>query len=154
MNRGKYFSTRDRKLFTSIINELYDDVTEVVVSLFKLSAETETNIYGEVSERTGKVYFSPLEVSCGIDISEISTEDGDFGVDRNQQHSFKFFEPEMRRINFYPEHGDLILYNDKYFEITNIVRDQVLGGQPDKSHSIICQAVYVSLSNVQIIPRA
>ena len=153
MSRGKYFSPRDRKLFNSIVNELYDDVVEVVVSLFKLSAQTETNIYGEVSQMTGKVYFSPLEVSCGIDISEMATDDGEFGVDRNQQHTFKFFEIELKRVDFYPEHGDLILYNDKYFEITNIVRDQVLGGQPDKSHSVVCQAAYVSLSNIQIIPR-
>lgn len=155
MRRGKYFSNRDLKLINSIVNELYDDVVEVVVSLFKIASETKANIYGEVEQSSGKLYYSPVEVSCGIDISEISSDtDEGFGVNRMQIHSFKFFEPEMRRMNFYPEHGDLILYNEKYFEITNIVRDQVLGGQPDKSHSIICQGVYVSISNIQLIPRS
>jgi hypothetical protein len=153
MNRGKYFSERDRRLFNSIVNELYDDVVETVVQLFKISTDTMTNIYGEVDSSASKIYYEPVEVSCGIDISDIETDDEGFGIDRTQLHLFKFFEPELKRIGFYPEHGDLVLFNEKYFELTNPRRDQLLGGQPDKSFSIICNSHYISISNIQTIPR-
>lgn len=153
MQRGKYISPRDFRLFTSVNNELMDDVMEIIVSIFKISPETQTNIYGEVSQKTGKWYYSPIEVSSIPERPEMTSDDEGFGVNRNQTHIFKFLETELKRINFYPEHGDLILYNDKYFEINNVVQEQLLGGQPDKSFSIICNTQYTTLSSIQIVPR-
>jgi hypothetical protein len=154
LNRGKYLSDRDRRFFASITNEFMDDVVENVVLIYKLSIEsTKVNIYGEVSQATGKVYHYPAELTALIERSEMNSSDEGFGVDRNQVHVFKFFRDELKRLNVFPETGDLIYFNEKYFEIGNVVEEQLLGGQQEKSWSLICNTHYISLSNIQLVQQ-
>jgi hypothetical protein len=152
--RGRYFSPRDIRLVNSLNNELLDDIIENIVEIFKVAPyQTVTNIYGETSPTTGKAYYAAVKVSALIDRPEMSAEDENFGPDRNQNHVFKFLEPEMKRRNFYPEIGDLVFWNDRYYEIDNVVQEQLLAGVPEKSHSIICSSHYTALSNLNIVPR-
>lgn len=153
LNRGKWFSQRDLKFIRSINNELLDDVVENVVTIYKIATETITNIYGESSSKSGKFYYEGIDLTNLTERPDMSSDDDVFGPDRNQNHVFKFLEAELQRKNFMPQSGDIVHFNDKYFEINNVVQEQLLGGQPDKSHSIICNAIYVDITNLEIIPR-
>ena len=153
LNRGKWFSPRDIKFIRSINNELLDDVIENIVTLFKIATETKTNIYGESDENTGKLFYAGVDISNLAERPDMQTKSENFGSDRDQNIIFKFLEAELQRLQFYPQSGDYILWNDKYFEVDNVVQEQLLGGQSDKSHSIICNTVYVDVTNLNIVER-
>lgn len=151
---GKFFSPRDMNFIHSINGEFMSDWVETMVDLFKICPEqTQTNIYGETSAATGKVFFPGVTISSLIDREDITTDDSDFGPNRKQDVAFMFREKMLQEINFFPEVGDIILFNSRYHEIDNVVQEQFIGGQHDKSLSIICNTHYSTLSNLNIVNR-
>ena len=151
---GRYFSARDRLLVDSVNAELFGDMVQIVVELYKVAPEeTSVNIYGETDQSVGRFYFSPIEMTCFSDTGDMTAEDANFGPDRKQSSVFKFREKMLKHVNFYPQEGDLVAFNGRFYEIDNVVQEQRLGGQPDKSHSIICNTHYTRLSKVNIIER-
>lgn len=151
---GRYFSQRDINFVNQINAELLRDIIETLVVLFKIAPnETNTNIYGEAVAAEGKSFYPGVELSTLIDRGDISTDDEGFGPDRDQTVVFKFRELSLKDASFYPEVGDLILFNDRYHEIDNVVQEQFLGGQSNKSHSIICNSHYTKLSKINLVNR-
>jgi hypothetical protein len=145
--RGRYFSERDLRFINSVNAELNRDIIETLVTCFKIVTDvTNSNIYGESMPSEGKCFYNGIELSCIIERQDPDTDDEGFGVDRNQTTVFKLRENSCRDANYFPEVGDLILFNNKYHEINNVVREQLLGGQDTKSHSIICNTHYSRLS--------
>lgn len=152
--KGRYFSQRDLNLVGQFNAELMGDIVENLVQIFKVSpTETVTNIYGETGASTGKWYEPGVMISTLTERPEMATEEDDFGPNRTQNHTFKFREKMCIQLNFYPEQGDIVLWNGKYFEIDNVIQEQLLGGIEDKSHSIICPSHYTKLSVLNIVKR-
>lgn len=151
---GRYMSERDLRLIKSINIELLNDVLQTEVKVYKISPElTKTNIYGETNQDTGKVFYPGIEITCIIDRADIVTEQDDFGPSRKQDVIFKFMEDMLKEINFFPEIGDIIEFNARYYEINNVIQEQFLGGIPEKSFSIIVNTHYSRLSKLNIITR-
>jgi hypothetical protein len=152
--KGRYFSQRDLNLVNSLNGELMGDIIENLVYIFKISPnETKTNIYGETAAESGKWYLPAIQMSVLVERPEMTAEYDDFGPNRNQTHVFKMREKMLREVNFYPEIGDIVLWNDRYYEIDNVVQEQLLGGQTDKSHSIICNAHYTKITSLNVMER-
>ena len=152
--RGRYFSQRDLNLVAQFNAELMGDIVEVLVQIFKISpTETKTNIYGETAAETGKWYMPAIQISSLIERADMTAEYDDFGPSRNQDYVFKMREKMLKQVNFYPEIGDIVLFNDRYYEIDNVVQEQLLGGQPDKSHSIICNGHYTKITSLNVLER-
>ena len=141
--------------FVNSINaELMGDIVENLVTIYKIAPnETKTNIYGETSQDTGKWYLPAIQISCLVDRPEMETEQDDFGPSRSQNHIFKMREKMLKELSFYPEIGDMIFWNDRYYEIDNVVQEQLLGGQSEKSHSIICNTHYTKITSLNIVQR-
>jgi hypothetical protein len=151
---GRYFSDRDRNLVGQINAELMGDIVQNVVLLYKLVIENvTTNIYGEVSQETGKIYYPGVEMTAFIERADENTEGDNFGPDRSQDLVFRFREKMLQTVNFFPEIGDIILFNERYYEINNTIQNQFLAGVPEKSHSIICNGHYTRLSKINIYNR-
>jgi len=152
--RGRYFSQRDLNLVNQFNAELMGDIVEVLVQIFKISpTETKTNIYGETAAETGKWYMPAIQISALVERADMTAEYDDFGPNRNQDYVFKMREKMLKHVNFYPEIGDVVLFNDRYYEIDNVVQEQLLGGQPDKSHSIICNGHYTKITSLNVLER-
>ena len=152
--KGRYFSQRDLNLVGQFNAELMGDIIENLVQIFKICPdETKTNIYGETSQDTGKWYFPAIQISTLVERPEMTSDYDDFGPTRNQTHVFKLREKMCIELNFYPEIGDVILWNDRYYEIDNVVQEQLLGGQSEKSHSILCSAHYTKYTSLNIRER-
>jgi hypothetical protein len=152
--RGRYFSQRDLNLVAQFNGELMGDIIENLIQIFKIAPnETKTNIYGETSAETGKWYFPAIQISALIERSEMTAEMDDFGPSRNQDHIFKMREKMLRQLEFYPEIGDVVSWNDRYYEIDNVIQEQLLGGQAEKSHSIICNTHYTKYTSLNIMER-
>ena len=151
---GRYFSERDISFINGINDELLGDVIQTEVTIFKANAQTTTtNIYGESKATVGKTYYPGIDIVCLVDRADITTDAEDFGPDRKQNVAFKFMEKDLQTINFFPQTGDLVLFNERYHEIDDVVQEQFMGGQPDKSLSIIVNTHYTRLSKVDVVER-
>lgn len=152
--RGRYFSARDRIFVNSINAELLRDIIETIVTCFKVAAgEITTNLYGESSTETGVSFYTGVELVARIERNDPSSDDENFGPDRDQTVVFMLRENSCRDAGYFPEIGDIIEFNNKFHEVDNVVREQLLGGQPDKSHSFILNTHYSRLSKLNIISR-
>lgn len=151
---GRYFSVRDIAMMNSVNGELMGDIIQTEVTLFKMYADvTTTNIYGESKGSVGKTYYPGIEITALIDRAEIATDASDFGPDRKQNVVFKFREKMLKQVNFFPQTGDLILFNARYHQVDDVAQEQFLGGIDDKSFSIICNTHYTRLSAADVVVR-
>lgn len=147
-------SERDMKLIRSFNIELMNDIIQTEVIIYKLVPDaTKTNIYGETSSDTGKVFYPGIAITAHIERADIGTDQDDFGPTRKQDVVFKFLERALQFINLFPEVGDIIEFNARYHEINNVVQEQFLGGIPEKSFSIICNTQYSRLSKLNLFER-
>ena len=152
--KGRYFSQRDLNMINSLNGELMGNIIENLVQIFKICPnETKTNIYGETSSETGKWYFPAIQISALIERESMNSEFDDFGASRSQNYIFKMREKMLRQLEFYPEIGDVVSWNDRYYEIDNVIQEQLLGGQAEKSHSIICNSHYTKYTSLNIMER-
>jgi len=151
---GRWFSDRDLRFMHSINAELMGDVIQTDVVLFKIAtAYTPTNIYGESDPNTGKFYHAGITATCLIDKDEIRAEYNEHGIDKEQPVEFRFREKLLKELNFYPQEGDLVFFNERYYEVDNAIQEQFVGGIPDKSLSIIVRTHYTRLSKISLVER-
>lgn len=151
---GRYYSTRDLKLINSFNAELMGDIIQTLVVIYKFFPEqTKINVYGESDPNTGKMFYPGVSITSLIDRRDIETSTDEFGTDRKQIVQFRFREKMLKEVNLFPENGDLILFNERYYQIDNVIQEQFLGGIDDKSHSILCDTHYTRLTNISIFQR-
>lgn len=152
--KGRYFSARDLRMVGQFNAELMGNIIENLIQIYKICPnETKTNIYGETSSESGKWYFPAIQISALIERSDMEAEYDDFGPNRRQDYVFKMREKMLQQLEFYPEIGDIVFFNDRYYEIDNVVQEQLLGGQIEKSHSIICNTHYTKYTSLNIMER-
>ena len=59
----------------------------------------------------------------------------------------------MEEANFYPEIGDIVDWNDFYFEINSVKEPQLVAGYPNFKHQIKAMAHRMRKSALQIEER-
>ena len=59
----------------------------------------------------------------------------------------------MKTLNFYPETGDIVDWNDYYWEINGTTEPQLFAGHPNFKHNIVATAHRSRLSSLQIEER-
>jgi hypothetical protein len=151
---GRFYSDRDRKLLNSLNAEIMGDIIQTVVTIFKLvPQEINVNVYGEADNKTGKVYYPGIQMTCFIKRETMETPSDEFGTTRVQIVKFSFREAMLKQVNLYPENGDLISFNADYHQIDNVQQQQFLGGVDDKSWSIVCDTHYTRLSGISLFER-
>lgn len=154
--------SRDISLFRTMNKELIDDIIQTEIGYYKfVLPDSETNIYGEAEK---KVYYEPLLIPCLINKEDQSWSESDFGPDMTQQMTFSFLRATLVEKNLVPEIGDIVLFNNDYFEFTSIVENQFFAGKnPDYSMnedtdefgvsmSIICKASKSRIEVLNTIP--
>ncbi|NBU82250.1 MAG: hypothetical protein EBS55_11445 [Flavobacteriaceae bacterium] len=151
----KFMLGRDLQLFRSIARELVDTVIENTCVLFKVNLnETKVNIYGESMNKT---WHPGVELFVLIDKEPDSATYEGFGPDEQQNITFKFDRLLCEERNTYPEIGDVIYFDNSYYEIDNTNEIQFVGGLPgqnsDRNWSIVCSTFMVSKSNLNIEER-
>ena len=119
---------RDVSLFRNINKELLRDVISQQCAYYKFRLdETKINIYGESAGI--KYYFEPVLLNCLINRSDQEFTSGDFGVDHNQNVDFFFYRQFLRDANLVVQPGDIIQYYDDYFEVHDVVDNQLFVGK-------------------------
>ena len=148
----KFVSNRDVSLFKSIARELVDDVIQVAVVLYKINQyETKVNIYGE---SVNKTWYPGVEIYALADKEPENVQYEGFGPDNTQSITFKFDRDTCEEKGIYPEIGDIVYFDNSYYEIDNTNEIQFVGGQPDNNFSIVATTFMVSKSSLNIEERA
>ena len=147
----KFLLGRDIELFKSIAREVVDDVVQNTIVLFKINMnETKVNIYGEAMNKT---WYPGVQVYALIDKEPESARYEGFGLDTDQNVTFKLDRWMLEEKGIYPEVGDIINWNSGYFEIDNTNEIQLVGGQSYNNFSVVCSTFMVSKSTLNIEER-
>ena len=152
----RYYGAKDLATIEKFNRELLgepniDDcgIIDQFVILYRVSVyETETNMYGEASE--GKVYKQGVKLPCVVDASDFDFNYDDFGPDNRQSVSFAFQRAYLVEVDLKPEIGDIMQWNDGYFEVDKFNENQLIGGNFDNSHSIVVSANLVRRPTVNL----
>lgn len=157
---------RDVSLVRSINRELMGDIITQQCAVYKLNIEeTRVNIYGESSG--AKYYEEPVLLNVLLERGDQTYNSSDMGVDYTRDVEFRFFRDDLVDANVVMEPGDIIMYYESYFEVDNVIDNQLFVGKDPRypyntnpinpgledfgsNLSIICKAHYTSADRVQI----
>jgi hypothetical protein len=159
---------RDVSLFRHINRELLNNIIEQKVGYYKVVLDrTVSNLYGESTKKT---YNNPVLLNCLIERGDTSPKTDEFGMDITRNMKFRFLRDDLAGIdisselnpdgngftyNIVPEVGDVILWNNDFYEVNNVNENQLIVGkdplysyasQTDSygsSWSIILEAFYI-----------
>ena len=153
---GRYYPQKDIDTFDKfnkeLVGDLYsgqDGVINQQVVIYKLSVyDTETNMYCETAD--GKVYKPGVQVTALIDAEDQTTTTDEFGPDLQQNAIFSFIRQSLVDISYVVEIGDIIDWNSGYWEVSSISENQLIGGQTDYNHSIVCNTFLNRIAHLNI----
>jgi len=157
---------RDVSLIKKINRELLGDIISQQCAVYKLNlGETRVNIYGESSG--AKYYQDPVLLNVLIERGDQTYNSSDMGVDYTREVEFRFFRQDLVDASVVMEPGDIIMYYESYFEVDNVVDNQLFVGKDPRypynenplnpglenfgaNESIICKTHYTPADRVQI----
>ena len=153
---SRYYPQKDINTIKRFNQELIGDlavgkdgIINQTVVLYKVSVyDTETNMYGESAE--GKVYKPGVQLACLITADEQTTTTDEFGPDLQQTALFSFIRQSLEDISYVVEIGDIINWNSGYWEVSSISENQLVGGQTDHNHSVVCNTFLNRISHLNI----
>ena len=127
-------STRDVATMKIFTKELVEDIISQEVGYYKVKLnDTKVNVYGEALT---KYFIGPVLIPCLIVRGEFTREVTDYGPDTERDVDFRFFKDHLIEANVVPEVGDIVMYNEAYYEINNVNENQyVVGKNPDYTYS-------------------
>ena len=155
MSRTSPFFIPQKEIDTidSMNEELIDENIGQSVDIYKVSIDnTEENVYGE---STTKYYEVGFRVNCLILFNEPEIVQDDFGADVNSSIEMYFQRNNLASgsLNFYPEMGDIVDWNEHYWEINGTTEPRLIAGHPGYKHNIVATAHRARLSSLQIEER-
>jgi len=157
---------RDISMFRKVNRELLGDIITQQVAIYKYVLDkTKVNMYGESSG--GKFFTGPILLNALIEVGDNTSPTNEFGVDFNWSIKVAFLVDDLTDANIIPEIGDVLLYQESYFEIDNTVHTQYFAGKdPDYPYSqnplnpgldqfgynvsLICETHYVPADRINI----
>jgi len=121
---------RDIDTFKIISKELVNDVISQQIGYYKpVLRDTKSNIYGE---SLAKSYVGPVLFNCLIERGDYTATNDEFGVDTVRDVKFRILRDDMIEANVVPEVGDIIMYNELYYETNNINNNQLILGKDNQ----------------------
>ena len=163
--------SRDISLFRHVNRELMRNIISQQVVLYKVNLdETKNNLYGEASSK--RVFNEPVLLYALIERGDQTAPTNDLGVGFNWPVTFRFLRDDLVDANLVLEIGDVVMWNEGYWEIDNENMNQLfVGKDPDYDYfddtdsnpletdlrtfgynvSVICTAPYVPADKVGLI---
>jgi hypothetical protein len=134
---ARFVSERDFRLFQHFNTEIIVDIVDVPVVLYKIIPDVVAiNIYGE---STNKTRYRGIQLHALVKYPKTEEIGEGFGFDTAQQNvEFRFQRKLLQDVDVYPDVGDIVGYNDNFYEIDNIQEAQLIAGKPNFNQSIIC----------------
>ena len=145
---------KEVNLIDAFNEELIDQVVGQSIDIYKVSlADTDSNIYGEAVEGGAKIFEKGFQVNCLINFNEPEVVEDDFGPDVKGTINLNFHRNSLSGSGFYPEVGDIVDWNEQYWEIDGVTEPQLIAGHQDFNHTISATAHIARLSAVNLSER-
>ena len=123
-----YGQMRDISMFRFINRELMQRIISQQCVFYKYNVTTtKVNMYGEAVE--GRNFADPVILFALIETSQFENPVDDFGVDFKWEVTYKFLKDDLVEANVYPETGDIIMFQNGYWEIDNVSTAQFFVGK-------------------------
>lgn len=145
----KFLSERDINFFHGLNLELVDEIIETPVIFYVLIHDKQTlNLY---RESTNKLFEPGIKINALIQHDdEITTTDSDAGTSIEQNILAAFYRNSLKELDFYPNWGDVIKWNNAYFEVNGIIDNQLLGSRIGLPHSVLVSAHMIDRSSINV----
>jgi len=145
---------RDAKYLASINSELINSIIDTEIEFFKLILETtNSNTYGES-------YYDSIILPCIITKENKTSTMDDYGHSYTRTAQFGLSRDLLEKADFYPEVGDIVLWDNEYYELDNIESNQYFTGKNPEtwpngtthgySVSIVCDAHVTKQTSIGI----
>jgi hypothetical protein len=123
-----YGQKRDISMFRFVNRELMHKIISQQVVFYKYNVTTtKVNMYGESVE--GRNFADPILLFALIETSQFENPVSDFGADFKWNVTYKFLKDDLVESNVYPELGDIIMFQNGYWEIDNVSTAQFFMGK-------------------------
>jgi hypothetical protein len=125
---------RDVTMFKGVATELVHDIITQQIGYYKVMlGDTVPNVYGEALTKN---YIGPVLLNCLIERGDYTVDNSDFGPDVRREVTFRFLKDDLIAANVVPEVGDIVMYNELYYESDNVNENQlIMGKDPNYSYS-------------------
>ena len=121
--------SRDVDTFKIMSKELINDIITQQIGYYKIVLnDTPANIYGE---SLSKNYIGPILINCIIERGDFESSIQDQGIDTERNVIFRFLKDSVVDANVVPEIGDVIMYNELYYQVNNVNTNQLIVGKDD-----------------------
>jgi hypothetical protein len=146
------FNLEKEWLFINQVSEeLVKNVIDNTFKLYKHAvSDTKTNLYGESTETS---YMLPVQVYGIFSRSPQENVEGEHGTNVGQKVTFSLQREDLKLKQVYPEIGDILEYNNSFYEIDNVEENVLIEGQPEKNFSVICTTHMSRRSRLDIEQR-
>ena len=127
-------SLRDISTFKGLAREIVENVVSQEIGYYKyMLNESKRNVYGESTDR---YYVGPVLINCLIERGDFSFNRMEQTGDVNRPATFRFLKDHLRDANVVPEIGDIVMYNELYYEVDNVNENQfIIGKDNDYAYS-------------------
>jgi len=119
-------SGRDASLIRSVSQELLRYIDTEILHYKLVLDSTNENLYGESEKRT---YYAPTSISTIVQKDEKTATADDFGLEFNRTGIFAFLRDTLKDANIHIEEGDIIEWDNEYYEIDNVGSSQYWAGR-------------------------
>lgn len=151
-------SMRDAKYLASINSELINSIIDTEIEFFKLILDTtNSNMYGESDSKS---YYDSIILPCIITKENKTSTMDDYGHSYTRTAQFGLSRDLLEKADFYPEVGDIVLWDNEYYELDNIEANQYFTGKNPEtwpngtthgySVSIVCDAHVTKQTSIGI----
>lgn len=141
-------SKRDAKFLAAINSELINSIIDTEILFYKLIVEqSNSNLYGESEQKT---YYDSILIPCIITKETKTANMDDYGHTYTRTAQFGLSRDLLEKAEIYPEVGDIVFWDNEYYEIDNVDANQYfVGKNPDTwpngdnygySVSVLCDA--------------
>ena len=118
---------RDAKFLASGNAELINSIIDTEIEFFKLIIESSnSNMYGESESKS---FYDSILIPCLVTKDDKSSNMDDYGHTYTRTSKFAISRDILVRADFYPEVGDIIFWDNEYFEIDNTDSNQYFVGK-------------------------
>lgn len=117
-----------------VAQEFVGNVVTQQVGYYKVVLpDTQPNVYGEALVKS---YIGPVLINTLIVRGDFTMTTDTFGPDSRREVQFRFLKVDLEIANVVPETGDIVMYNELYYEVDNTNENQYfLGKDPAYAYS-------------------
>jgi len=118
---------RDAKFLASINSELINAIIDTEIEFYKLVVESSnSNLYGESESKS---YYDSILIPCLITKDDKNSNMDDYGHTYTRTSKFAIARDILVKADFYPEVGDIVFWDNEYFELDNVDSNQYFVGK-------------------------